>query len=200
MYLMNITEFAKRLNRSVKCIQRWDRDGILKPSYRTPTNRRCYTDEDVFKALGLSSTNKQTKIICYCRVSSNNQKDDMINQREYLNNYCKNNNILNVEFFNDIGSGLNFKRKNFNNIMRMVELGDISEIIITHRDRLVRFGFDWFEQFCIRHNCKITVIDNEILSPEAEMIKDLISIIHVFSCRLYGLRKYKKEISNDFNT
>lgn len=76
----------------------------------------------------------------------------------------------------------------------MVERGELSEIIIAHKDRLVRFGFDWFEKYCKDHGVSIIVMNAETLSPEEEMTKDLLSIIHCFSSRLYGLRKYKKKI------
>jgi predicted site-specific integrase-resolvase len=78
--------------------------------------------------------------------------------------------------------------------MDWVEQGDVSEIIIAHKDRLVRFGFEWFEKFCYDHGTKIVVMNAEGLSPEQEMTKDLLSIIHCFSSRLYGLRKYKRKI------
>jgi putative resolvase len=94
----------------------------------------------------------------------------------------------------DIGSGLNYKRKNFIYLMEMVESNKVSEIVIAHKDRLVRFGFEWFEKFCQSHGTSILVMNAESLSPEEEMTKDLLSIIHCFSSRLYGLRKYKKKI------
>ena len=79
--------------------------------------------------------------------------------------------------------------------MEKVERGEVSEIVIAHKDRLVRFGFEWFEKFCYDHGTSIVVMNAESLSPEAEMTKDLLSIIHCFSSRLYGLRKYKKKIT-----
>ena len=97
----------------------------------------------------------------------------------------------------DIGSGLNFKRKGFNQLMLNIEHGQVKVLVIAHKDRLVRFGYDWFEQFCTNHGCKILVINNDKLSPQQEMVQDLISIIHVFSCRVYGLRSYQKKVQED---
>lgn len=94
----------------------------------------------------------------------------------------------------DIGSGLNYKRKQFLHLMEMVERGEVQEIIVAHKDRLVRFGFEWFEKFCQDHGTTIVVMNMDALSPEEEMTKDLLSIIHCFSSRLYGLRKCKKKI------
>ena len=70
-------------------------------------------------------------------------------------------------------------------------------IYITYKDRFVRFGYDWFEQLCLKFNTKIVILNNPDLSPQQEMVEDLVSIIHVFSCHIYGLRKYKKKIEED---
>ena len=75
-----------------------------------------------------------------------------------------------------------------------VESNRVGRIIIAHKDRLVRFGYEWFEEFCKRHNCEIVVINAESLSPEEEVTKDLLTIIQSFSSRLSGLRRYQKEI------
>ena len=94
----------------------------------------------------------------------------------------------------DIGSGLNYKRNQFNRLMELVELGQVRHLVIAHKDRLVRFGYGYFEAFCERHNTKIVVMDGEQMSPEQELVQDLIAIITVFGARLHGLRSYKKVI------
>ena len=81
-------------------------------------------------------------------------------------------------------------------LMEQVERGEIKEIIIAHKDRLVRFGYEWFEVFCERHGTALIVMNTESLSPEQEMTQDLLAIIHCFSSRLYGLRKYKKTLKD----
>lgn len=121
----------------------------------------------------------------------------MKNQKEYISIFCLNSGITIEEWFVDIGSGLNYKRKKFNELFSLVENGKIKKIIIAHKDRLIRFGYEWFEKFCLNHGTEILVINDEKLSPEQEIVQDLISIIHVFSCRVYGLRKYKNEISKE---
>jgi len=73
----------------------------------------------------------------------------------------------------------------------------IKTIIITHRDRFIRFGYDWFEKFCMKWDTTIVVVNNEELSPREELVQDIVSILNAFSCRLYGLRKYKKQIMED---
>ena len=73
----------------------------------------------------------------------------------------------------------------------------MGSVKVTHKDRFVRFGYDWFEKFCMKFNTTIVVVNNEELSPQEELVQDIVSILHVFSCRLYGLRKYKKQIEGD---
>jgi len=97
----------------------------------------------------------------------------------------------------DYGSGLNYNHKKWNELLDSVMEQKVYTIIITHKDRFVRFGFDWFERFCNKFDTTILVVNNEALSPQEELVQDIVSILHVFSCRLYGLRKYKKQIKED---
>jgi len=185
-------EFAKLIGRSVQTLQRWDREGILK-AHRSNTNRRYYMHDQYLEYIGQKASLEKKNIVYY-RVSSQNQKKDLENQRKAIETFCTNAGLPVAEWFYDIGSGLNYTRKNFLKIMEMVERGEVSNLIIAHKDRLVRFGFEWFEGFCENHGTRITIMNQESLSPEQEVTQDLLSIIHCFSPRLYGLRKYKKKI------
>ena len=194
--MIRINEMAKRLGVSIKTLQRWDREGIL-VAKRTPTDRRYYTEDQYLEYIGLASKSKR-KIIAYVRVSSVNQKDDLQNQISFIRNYVNAKGEVLDAVVEDIGSGLNYNRKNWNNLLlNQIPKGEIGKIYITYKDRFVRFGFDWFERFCNHYDCEVIVINNSDTSPQKELIDDLISIIHVFSCRIYGLRKYKKDISLD---
>jgi len=101
--------------------------------------------------------------------------------------------IIVDEVIKDIGSGLNYKRKQWNKLIDSCMERNISTIIIAHKDRFVRFGYDWFEKFLRKMGVEIMIVNNEKLAPQEELVQDLISIIHVFSCRIYGLRKIQKE-------
>lgn len=197
MAMLKPKEMAERLNVTVRTLQRWDNDGILK-AYRTPTNRRYYTEEQYLEYTGQSQMAKDTrKVVAYARVSSNGQKDDLKNQLQFLRNFANGKGIILDDVITDIGSGLNYKRKKWNKLLDDVMDNQIKVIYITYKDRFVRFGYDWFENLCKKHNTEIVVLNNIETSPSQEMIDDMISIIHVFSCRLYGLRKYKTKIKND---
>lgn len=185
-------DFGRLIARTTKTLQRWDREGIL-VAKRTPTGRRYYTHEDYLSVTGQKAQARVT--VSYCRVSTAGQKTDLVGQRRAVEEFCiASGRAIEVKL-EDIGSGLNYKRKHFNSLMQMVERNEVAEIVIAHKDRLVRFGYEWFESFCTSHGTKIVVMNAESLSPEEEMTKDLLSIIHCFSSRLYGLRKYKQKIT-----
>ena len=194
--MIRLNDMAKRLGVSVKTLQRWDREGIL-VAKRNPNNRRYYTEDQYLEYIG-SSCKKDKKIIAYVRVSNNNQKDDLQNQITFIRNYVNAKGEILDDVIQDIGSGLNYNRKHWNDLLfNQISKGEIGKIYITYKDRFVRFGFDWFERYCNHHDCEIVIINNPDTSPQQELIDDLISIIHVFSCRIYGLKKYKKDISVD---
>lgn len=186
-------EFGALIGRTTNTLQRWDREGRLK-AYRTPTNRRYYTHEQYLEYIG-QKADEDRSVVVYYRVSSSGQKDDLESQRQALEQFCISAGKPVDVWMKDIGSGLNYNRKHFLALMDMVERGEVAEIIIAHKDRLVRFGYDWFERFCDNHGTQITVMNIESLSPEEEVTRDLLSIIHCFSSRLYGLRRYKKRIA-----
>jgi putative resolvase len=184
--------FGGLIGKSVRTLQRWDYEKIL-VAHRTPTNRRYYTYDQYLEYIGLKANDKH-KIMVYCRVSSASQRNDLQSQQNALEKYCTTNGYMVSEWLVEVGSGLNYKRKKFNQLLEAVEQGEVAKIIVAHKDRLVRFGFEWFESFCKKHGTIIEVMNQMSLSPEQEMTQDLLSIIHCFSNRLYGLRKYKKEL------
>ena len=189
-------EFGKMIGRSVNTLQRWDREGILK-ARRTPTNRRYYTEEDYYNIMGIQQENAENQVndvIIYARVSHQNQKDDLKNQVEFLKTYANAKGYIVSSIITDIGSGLDYNRKGFNSILYSEKK---QKILISYKDRFVRFGYSWFDNFLKSKGSEIIVVNNQTLSPQQELVEDLISIIHIFSCRIYGLRKYKKKIKND---
>ena len=195
---MSPKEFANRIGVSVKSLQRWDVSGKL-IAHRTPTNRRFYTEDQYKKVMNIVEDDNTRKNIIYARVSSAGQKDDLKNQVEFLKTYCNANGVIINDVITDIGSGLNYNRKKWNALLDEVISGKINKIYIAFPDRFIRFGFDWFKQFCEKFDTKIIVVNNEKHSPEQELTEDLINIIHVFSCRSYGIRKYCKGLEDDKN-
>jgi predicted site-specific integrase-resolvase len=196
MKTYKIGEFAKELNLSVKTLQNWDKSGFLK-AYRNPSNQRFYTEEQLISILKQPEEEKTNKkVIGYCRVSTSKQKESLDNQIQYLRDYTNAKGIILGEVYTDIGSGINYNRKNFNKILEEVENQEISQIYVTYKDRFVRFGFDWFNDFCKRHGAEIIVLNQPSTSPEQELAEDLLNIVTVFSARSHGLRTYKKQIED----
>ena len=187
-------EFAKKINRSIGTLRIWDKNGKL-PAKRLPSGHRYYTEEDYYKALSLEQPSIKKKTVIYARVSSNQQKPDLIRQIEALERFCLARGYIIDEVIEEIGGGLNYTRPQFLRLMTMIENKEIGILVIGFKDRLCRFGFEYFEHFLTVHEGRLIVANAQTLSPQQELVEDLMAVIHSFSCRLYGLRKYKKEIN-----
>lgn len=195
--MLTVRQAANRLNRSVKTLQRWDRSGVL-AAKRTPTGRRYYEPKvlDDWLAEKHHILAPERARLAYCRVSSQAQKPDLKNQREVTTQFCIARGIANVEYIEEIGGGLNFKRPKFTALVDRICAGEVATVIVAHKDRLARFGFDLLQHLCNAHDCDLLIINDEKLSPEREMVEDLMTIVHCFSSRLYGLRNYKKALKD----
>jgi predicted site-specific integrase-resolvase len=132
--------------------------------------------------------------VCYCRVSSSKQRDDLIRQVAYMQSLYPE-----AEIIKDIGSGLNFKRKGLRSLLDRLMRGDKLTLVVACRDRLARFGFDLFQYLVEQNGGNIVVLDQAVYCPSSELTQDLLSILHVFSCRMHGLRKYSQKIKQDPN-
>ncbi len=130
------------------------------------------------------------KIIGYCSVSSNKQKDDLDRQVENVKTYMYAKGYS-FEIITDIGSGINYKKKGLNQLIEYITNNEVEKIVILYKDRLLRFGFELIENLCSNFNTSIEIIDNTIKTEEQELVEDLIQIITVFSCRLEGKRANK---------
>ena len=176
-------EVCQRLGISYATLREYVKKGYIKPVI-LETGKWRFKEEDVERLVGIV---RKRKAILYARVSSNTQKDDLANQVKYLEEKVKDYD----QVITDIGSGLNMKRKGFLKLLRMILNNEISKVVITYPDRLVRFGFEILEEVCKAHNCEIVVLNNEDKTPEQELIEDLISILASFSGKLQGMRKEK---------
>ena len=185
----NISDFARRIGRSASTVRRWERDGLLK-SKRLPSGHRYFDEVDIRSILGKDDEKRLT--VVYCRVSSHGQRDNLQSQVLAMEQYGLGAGIAVDEWVQETGGGMNFKRKQFLALMDRIAAGEISRLIVAHKDRLVRFGFDLLDHMGKRSACVIEAVNQESLSPHEEMTEDLLSIVHTFSCRLYGMRKYKK--------
>ncbi|MGB3401403.1 MAG: IS607 family transposase [Microcoleaceae cyanobacterium] len=191
-------EFAKIAGVTVRTLQRWDISGKLIAD-RTLGNHRVYTQKHINQLKGLLSDDIKRSVVVYCRVSSPAQRPDLENQVKAMDTFCNASGLKIDEVIKEVGGGMNFKRKKFLNLLFRMLSGQVSIIIVAHKDRLCRFAFDLILQLAEYSNCEIIVTNNESLSPQQEMVEDLMAIIHCFSCRLYGLRRYLQPIQENID-
>lgn len=193
---MKPAEFANRIGVSEQTLRNWDNSGKL-IAKRTKGNHRFYTEDDYNAYMGISSKN-QRKSYIYARVSTRNQKDDLENQIGFLRQYTNDKGIIVDDFLTDIGSGMNYKRKKWNELLDLVMQDKVNNIYVSCKDRFVRFGFEWFEQLCKKHQTNLIAVNNEETSPDQEVVDDLIAIIQLFSSRVSRLRRYEKKVRDAF--
>lgn len=184
-------EAANALGVSTRTLARWSEDGKI-PTFKTEAGQRRYDISTYLKQKSTSTELARPSTVLYARVSTSSQRDDLQRQTEALTA-----NYPGCEVVTEIGSGLNFRRKKLNAILERIISGDIQLLVVAHKDRLARFGFDLIEWLCEKFHCKIVVLYQQKYSPETELVQDMLSVVHCFSSRLYGLRKYEKKLRTD---
>ena len=175
-------EACGRLGVCMNTLRKMADDGRIE-TIRVSGQRRYNVDA----YLGL---HERQSVICYCRVSSHKQRDDLAQQVAFMQEKYSQ-----AEVIKDVGSGLNFKRKGLKTILERAMRGDCLTVVVAHRDRLARFGSELVRFIIESNGGQLVVLREDSLSPEQELTKDLLNIIHVFSCRMHGLRNYKKQVS-----
>lgn len=186
MGLVKIGKAAEALGVSVQTLHKWEETGELVPDRKSAGGTRYY---DLAKLLKLG--NEDTPTIGYARVSSHDQKSDLVRQVELLEAFCAAKGWR-FEIIQDLGSGLNYRKKGLNNLLEMILHKKIKRLVLTHKDRLLRFGSELVFALCEIQNIEIVIINKgEQPSFEEELAKDVIEIITVFSARLYGSRSHK---------
>lgn len=186
--LLKVSDAATYLGVSVSTMHRWEREGKLIP-LRTKGNQRRYDTEELESFKFNSSNEKYT--VAYARVSSSDQKEDLERQVETVSAYCVARGYQ-FKVVKDIGSGLNYNKKGLNELISLVCTNKINRIVINYKDRLLRFGYEMLEQVCRFHNVKIEIINHtEDKTYEEELVEDVLSVVTVFSSRLYGSRSHK---------
>ena len=195
MKYYTIAEFAKIINVIPNTLRVWDRQGKLKP-IKLASGHRRYTDEHLNQLRNDVVKSQVRQTVIYARESTKQQKTSLESQIDTLKTYCIANGIAIDKVYSDFGSGLNYNRTEFQNLVEDICHNKIDKVIVFYKDRLMRFGFELFEHLCKLFGTKIIVVDNSESnkSKEMEFADDLISIIHDFSMKLYGSRSYKKKI------
>ncbi len=187
---MKSNKVLKLLNVTRPTLCRYVKTGLLKVK-PLPNGYYDYDDESVYKLLDKNLTRKS---VIYCRVSTQKQKNDLINQRKSIEKYCFENGIKISDVYSDIGSGINFDRKEFRRLINDIINHKISKVYITYKDRLSRISFEMVKQLFDNFNCEIVVLNDtdDTKLIEKEIFNEIISLIHCFSMKVYNSRRQKK--------
>lgn len=186
---VKIGKAAEILGVSVQTLRRWELDGSLIPDRKSQGKTRYY---DLEKVLGLKKT-ENTITIGYARVSSHDQKEDLVRQAALLQQYCMTHGWK-YEIIQDLGSGMNYYKKGLKRLLDMILERKIRRLVITHKDRLLRFGAELIFALCQAQQVEVVIINQgDEASFEEELAKDVLEIITVFSARLYGARSHKNK-------
>jgi predicted site-specific integrase-resolvase len=188
-------EAAKALGVHQRTLYNWDEKGLIE-TIRTPGNKRLYNVKKFIEnkkckeqiCTNLDELDKNEKLnLCYVRVSSNNQKDDLKRQKELMIQKYPNHLII-----EEIGSGLNLNKKGIKKIIKLAIAGKINELVVAYRDRLTRFGFELIEELINDYSKGKIIVLNEKdkIEPEKELVKVVMSILNVYVAKMNGIRKY----------
>ena len=189
-------EASKVLGVHQRTLMNWDKKGIIEV-IRSPGNKRLYNVDkylknnecNICKNLDDLDKNKEKLNICYVRVSSLGQKDDLERQKEVMTKKYPKYTII-----EEIGSGLNLNKRGIKKIIHLAIAGKINNLVVAYKDRLTRFGFELIEEIITKYSKGKIIILNETekQEPEEELVKDVMSIMNVYVAKMNGLRKYKK--------
>jgi excisionase family DNA binding protein len=191
---VSIGDAAKELGVSTKTLRRWADSGKIK-SERSPTGQRRFFLADIKRITPRELRQLDERItINYARVSSHDQKEDLVRQAQVLEAFSSANGWQ-YETIQDLGSGLNYQKKGLQKLLKRIMQGDVARLVITHKDRLLRFGAELVFAMCEEFETEVVIINktSEEVTFEQELVQDMIELITVLSARLYGSRSKKNK-------
>ncbi|WP_375626484.1 MULTISPECIES: IS607 family transposase [unclassified Bartonella] len=189
---VGIGKAAQVLGVSISTLRRWEGEGKI-ISEHTAGGHRRYDLSRLRPELFHSRELSQRKTIAYARVSSHDQKDDLERQKQVLELYCASQGWT-YELISDLGSGMNYRKKGLKRLLDALIENEIGRLVITHKDRLLRFGAELVFAICEAKQVEVVILNQgEESSFEEDLAKDILEIITVFSARLYGSRSRKNQ-------
>lgn len=189
---LTIGQAAKLLGISVQTLRRWEREGRIEPAKRTSGGQRRYELSTIAHEKRQSEPSRR-KTVAYARVSSHDQKNDLERQKDMLSMYCASKG-WSFELIADLGSGMNYRKKGLKKLIEGIVEGGIGRLVLTHKDRLLRFGAELIFSICEEKGVEVVLINQgDEPSFEEELAQDVSEIITVFSARLYGSRSRKNK-------
>jgi putative resolvase len=190
--LLSVAEAADLLGVSTNTLRRWEQEGKLIPDERTEGNQRRYKLSSIRPEMVRNDDHKR-RTIAYARVSSQDQKEDLARQKQLLELFCASHGWQ-FEIIADLGSGMNYHKKGLKKLIAAILEGEIGRLVITHKDRLLRFGAELVFSLCEAKSVEVLILNQgEDTSFEEDLAQDVLEIITVFSARLYGSRSHKNK-------
>ena len=180
------------LSVSVSTLRRWEQEGKIVPAERTNGNQRRYDPAILFPHRKKKAKNER-KTIAYARVSSRDKKSDLERQAKMLELFCSANGWK-FEVIKDLGSGINYRKKGLQSLLKQIVESDVERLVLTHKDRLLRFGSELIFYLCSFFNTKVEILEEDKnLSENEKLAFDVVEIITVFSAKLYGKRAHQNK-------
>ena len=196
--LLKPREFCEVVGISYSTLKQWVREGRVRVC-RTATGRWRIPYSEVERVLGLKPGPGEVRAVIYARVSSNDQRSDLERQIQYLTQYCSAKGYRVVDVLSDVASGLNTGRKGLLKLFDYVVNKQVDVVVVTYRDRLTRFGFEYLEHFFKQYGIRIEVVyGEEPKDAYQELVEDLVAIVTSFAGKLYGMRSHRKKLVEGF--
>ncbi len=186
-------EACKRLGISFITLKRWIYSGKIR-AIRTPTGRWMIPESEIERIIGGKAGTGEVRAVIYARVSSSDQKSDLERQIHYLTQYCSAKGYRVVDVLSDIASGLKTNRRGLTRLFNYVVNKQVDVVVITYRDRLTRFGFEYLEYFFKQFGVNIEALyGEEPKDAYQELVEDLLAVVTSFAGKLYGMRSHRKK-------
>lgn len=191
--LVSIGDASQILGVSIPTLRRWDKEGRLIP-IKTEAGHRRYDISEIRPETIHKFASDTRKTMAYARVSSHDQKDDLERQKQVLELFCSKQGWT-FDIVSDLGSGMNYNKKGLRKLLNGILDGKTGRLVLTHKDRLLRFGAELVFSICEAKSVEVVIINKgeETASFEEELAQDVLEIITVFSARLYGSRSKKNK-------
>jgi len=191
--LLRPKEVCQRLGVSYSTLSRWVREGEIK-AIRTAGGKYRVPESEVRRIAEGLPISKEVRVVIYARVSSSDQRSDLERQVQYLTEYCASKGYRVVDVLSDVASGLKTDRRGLLKLFNYVVNRQVDVVVVTYRDRLTRFGFDYLDHFFKQYGVRIEVaLGEEPKDAYQELVEDLIEIVTSFAGKLYGMRSHRKK-------
>jgi len=186
-------EVCQRLGISYSTLSRWVREGRIR-AVRTAGGKFRIPESEVRRIAEGLPVSREVRAIIYARVSSSNQRSDLERQVQYLTEYCTSKGYKVVDILSDVASGLKTDRRGLLRLFNYVVNRQVDVVVVTYRDRLTRFGFEYLEYFFKQYGVRVEVVfGEEPKDVHQELVEDLVEIVTSFAGKIYGMRSYRKK-------